>query len=123
MHELALCRSLLAEVEGVAAARGAVAVTRIRLRVGPLSGVEPALLERAFLVVRAGSRAAAAALEIEALPLLVRCTACGAEQEAALSPFACARCGDGAVRLLGGDELLVTQVELCADEAAGADPV
>ena len=41
------------------------AIERIVLEVGPLSGVEPALLARAFEVARAGSCAAGAALSIE----------------------------------------------------------
>ena len=48
MHELAVCQALLERVEAMAAARGARAVKRVTVRVGPLSGVEPQLLASAF---------------------------------------------------------------------------
>jgi hydrogenase nickel incorporation protein HypA/HybF len=121
MHELALCRSLLAEVERVARAHSASTVTRVLVVIGPLSGVEPALLGRAFLIARSGGPAEAATLEIEASPLRMRCLACGAEQEVAANRLACGICGGERVRLLGGDELLLKRVELkLEDAAAGA---
>lgn len=116
MHELALCQALLAEVERVATAHGASGVARIVITVGPLSGTEPALLDRAFSIARAGTPAEAATLEIEAAPVRVQCTNCGAEGEATVSRLSCEACGDWRVRLLGGDELLLKRVELSVDE-------
>lgn len=127
MHELTLCRSVLAEVERVATAHRASRVTRILLAVGPLSGVEPVLLERAFAVARAGTAAEAATLEIEAAPIRVRCMNCGAEREAAVNRLSCEACGDWRVRILCGDELLLKRIELSAapeeerDEKADAE--
>src|SRR3569833_3349504 len=75
---LLLCRALVAQVSALAAERGARAVSRIRLVVGPLAGVEIALLKNAFPVSSRGTPAAGAALEIETVPLAVRCESCGA---------------------------------------------
>jgi hydrogenase nickel incorporation protein HypA/HybF len=65
MHELALMQSVaeLALAEGHQ--RGAEAITRIRLRVGRLAGVDPQALIFAAEVVLEGSLAAGARLEIE----------------------------------------------------------
>ena len=124
MHELALCQGLLAEVARVATAHRAAAVTRILVAVGPLSGVEAALLDRAFSVARAGTLANEATLEIEAAPIRVQCATCGAEGEATVNDLRCAACGDWRVRLLGGDELLLKRVELAvtADDERNAEP-
>ena len=43
MHELSICSALLDQVSDLAGRRGASAVQRITIEVGPLSGVEPAL--------------------------------------------------------------------------------
>lgn len=118
MHELALCQSLLAEVERVAKAHRASGVTRVLVVIGPLSGVEPTLLERAFLVARAGSPAEAATIEIEVPPLRVHCMSCGAERGAVANRLVCGVCGGERVRLLGGDELILKCVELTVEEAA-----
>jgi len=112
MHELAVCQALLERVEAIAAARGARAVNRVTVRVGPLSGVEPQLLASAFSVARAGTRAAAARLELEHGAVRVACSACGAESEAPPSCLLCAACGSYRTRVIAGDELLLASLEL-----------
>ena len=46
MHELAVCQGLMGQVEQIAARENAERVTLIRLQIGPLSGVEPQLLDQ-----------------------------------------------------------------------------
>ena len=73
MHELAVCQALLQQVEQIAAQRAAQ-VLSITLQVGPLAGVEPALLEHAFPIASAGTRAAGARLVFDMQPVRVRCS-------------------------------------------------
>lgn len=112
MHELSICQALLAQVAAVAAQREARGVKSVRLRVGPLSGVEVSLLAQAYPVASAGTLAASSELLIELAPIRVKCEACGAESEAAPNHLLCARCGDFHTRLLSGDELMLMSVEL-----------
>ncbi len=112
MHELAVCRSMLSQVARIAARHRARAVTRISVRIGPLSGVEPDLLSQAFPFAAAGTVAEHAALVIDARPVRVHCEACGHEAETGPRNLTCPRCGDGRTRLLSGDELLLAEVEL-----------
>ena len=49
MHELSICQALLDQVENVARDHGARRVSRVALRIGALSGIEPELLEHAFV--------------------------------------------------------------------------
>lgn len=111
MHELSLCRALLRQLEPIARRHGAP-VTRVVLRVGPLSGADPALLRRAFPQAALGSCAAGATLELQPVPLRVRCLSCGAETEAAINDLACAQCGATRTQLLSGDALDLLRVEL-----------
>ncbi len=55
MHELAVCQALMTQVEQVASREGAARVTAVMLQVGPLSGVEPRLLQDAWPIASAGS--------------------------------------------------------------------
>ena len=112
MHELAVSRSLLREVQRVAREHAAVSVSRVLVQIGPLSGVEPSLLREAFPLAAAGTLAERAELVIEMVPLRVRCETCGAESEARPNRLLCGACGDWHTRLLSGDELLLASVEL-----------
>jgi hydrogenase nickel incorporation protein HypA/HybF len=112
MHELAVCQSLIDQVEQVAREQHADRVVAIHLGIGPLSGVEAALLEQAFSVARAGSIAATAELVIENTAIRVSCTRCGAVTDALPSRLLCGDCGDWHTRLVSGDELLLQHVEI-----------
>lgn len=112
MHELSVCEGLLREVMRVAEAERARRVLSITLTVGPLAGVEPALLESAYPLASAGTLAADARLLIERTPLRVRCRDCGGESEVALSRLLCRACGGWRVELISGEELVLASMEL-----------
>ena len=112
MHEFSVCHDLLRQVEDLARAHNARAVSVIHLQIGPLSGIEAALLEQAFTVARAGTVATDAMLTTEALPIQVRCQSCGAVSVVAPNRLVCGACGDWHTELMSGDELLLASVEL-----------
>jgi hydrogenase nickel incorporation protein HypA/HybF len=112
VHELSVCQALLAQVTEIATDHGASTVARIIVEVGPLSGVEPALLASAFEIVRAGSCAATATLLIETMAVTISCMSCGAESHTQPNRLLCAACGGYRTRVLGGDELRLRRVEL-----------
>ena len=112
MHELAVCQSMLHQVEEIASREQATAVERIVIRIGPLSGVVPDLLKQAFTIARAGTKAATAELVTETQPIRVHCLQCGYESDAKPNRLICAKCGNFRTRLVSGDELLLSSVEL-----------
>ncbi len=109
MHELSVCLSLLREVERASRGRP---VQKIAVAVGPLSGVEPQQLERAFAAAREGTIAERAKLVCHVPPVRFACSACGQEVEVPLGALICPACGDWQVRLCCGDELLLESVTL-----------
>jgi len=110
MHELAVCQALLAEVTVIAERHAATAVTDVHVGIGPLSGVEAALLRDAFPIAAAGTMADGAALHLRETAVRVRCTECGAETGARANRLLCGRCGGWRTTLAGGDELLLERV-------------
>jgi hydrogenase nickel incorporation protein HypA/HybF len=74
--------------------------------------VEADLLRSAYPIAAAGTIAEGAVLDIEPARVLVHCTACGAETEAAPNRLLCGACGDWRTRLVSGDELLLASLEL-----------
>lgn len=117
MHELSVCQSVIGQVEQIARTHGAKAVSLVQLSIGPLSGVEPALLAQAFPLAQAGTLAEGAALELESLPIRVRCRSCHAESDATANRLLCGACGDWQTTIISGDELLLTRVELITEDA------
>ncbi|MDP2026916.1 hydrogenase maturation nickel metallochaperone HypA [Sulfuriferula sp.] len=112
MHELSVCQALVNQVVEIAQQNSAHTVQVITLHIGPLSGVEPALLVNAFPLAAAGTVAASAQLVIEPQPLRVHCQTCGADTEATPNRLLCGICGDYHTQLISGDELLLANLEL-----------
>lgn len=112
MHELAICQSLMEQVENIALERNAQCVTSIVVGMGPLSGVEAQLLKNAYPIASAGTVAEQAELIIEYLPIRVKCGQCGSETDALPNNLICKECGDWRTTLVSGDELLLMSVEL-----------
>jgi hydrogenase nickel incorporation protein HypA/HybF len=112
VHEFSVCQALLTQVTEIAKDRGAKAVERIVIEIGPLAGVEPTLLAQAFLLVRAGSCAAQAALSIETTGVAVRCLGCGAQSQTPANRLVCTVCGGYRTQIIAGDELRLRRVEL-----------
>lgn len=112
MHELSVCQGMMSQLQSIAAEQRARTISKVTVRIGPLSGVEPQLLAQAFPLAAAGSIAADAELVLETLPIRVRCQSCGAESEAQANRLLCGVCGDFHTQLISGDELLLASVEL-----------
>jgi hydrogenase nickel incorporation protein HypA/HybF len=110
MHEYSLMLALMERVEEEAASRRAIAVHRVRVRLGELSGVEPVLLESAFGIVRTGTICERASLEIERVAAQWACGLCH-RLLAGGCRLQCPACGSPA-ELKSGDEILLGQLEL-----------
>ena len=112
MHELAVCQSIVDQVSHIAAEHQSSFVEKIYLQIGPLSGVEPDLLQSAFPIACANTAAERAELIINTLPIRVRCKNCNAESEVSANRLVCGKCGDWQTTLISGNEMLLERVEL-----------
>ena len=112
MHELAVCQDIISQVEQLAVEHQAKAIHSITLEIGPLSGVESALLEAAFPIASAGTVAENALLEITAIPVTVSCNICHQQTSASPNKLICGECGSWKTRLVSGDEMLLKRIEM-----------
>lgn len=116
MHELSLCDDLLGQVVIIAKQHHAQSVESITVQIGVLSGVEPALLDSAFTMIKAGTVAENALLIMETSPVTVLCRKCRTQSEAAANRLLCNACQSHETTLLSGDELILASVALnCAN--------
>jgi len=109
MHELSIASSILA-----AARRhlppGAV-LRSVRVRAGPLRGIDPEALDWAWRATVAGTDAEGTCVQLDVPRWRLRCTACG-EVFDATDPYAPCPCGSGDCHPGGGDELIITSIEV-----------
>lgn len=118
MHELSICQALLTQVALVVGGRAADAVERITIEVGPLSGVDSGLLQRAFAVLRAGGLCDDAELSVQASNVIVACAECGVRTATPPNRLVCGECGGFRTAVVQGAELRLLRVEIRV-----ADPV
>jgi hydrogenase nickel incorporation protein HypA/HybF len=112
MHELALCQSILAIVEGEARARQISRVTAVQLEVGAFCCASPDALAFCFDAVMRGSIADGARLEMVPVPGRAWCIDCAAEVPVAVREDPCPRCGGRDLASCGGDALRVSELEV-----------
>jgi hydrogenase nickel incorporation protein HypA/HybF len=112
MHEFAIAQSLLKIVECEALPYTGAKVLRIKLRLGKMSGVMPDALKFAFEVISQGGVAMGACLEIEEVPLKVRCHHCGGIFTVDTPFMICARCQGTDVEMISGRELEIASMEI-----------
>jgi hydrogenase nickel incorporation protein HypA/HybF len=120
VHELSVCQALLTQVTEIVAGQGAADVARITIEVGPLSGIDAALLCSAFAILRAGGCAAGATLSIEPTAVEIACLTCGGQSQTAPNRLVCGFCGGYRTRIVAGDELRLRRIELRVPQRASA---
>lgn len=119
MHEAGLVASILEIAQQEAERHGCCRITRIRLKLGCMTGVVRESLDFAFEALRTGTPADRAVLEIEPVPLLAQCPACGWSGEPPQDYcFFCPTCASP-VAILSGREIELHSVDA---EEMHADP-
>ncbi|MGD1277792.1 MAG: hydrogenase maturation nickel metallochaperone HypA [Tepidisphaeraceae bacterium] len=111
MHEMSIAQAIL-DLARRHVPAGAVLRT-VRVRVGPLRGIDPQCMQWAWqgLMAEQSDAAAPPALELTTLPWQVRCADCGDQWSPQELPQRCA-CGSERVRLIGGDEFQLVCIEV-----------
>lgn len=108
MHELSICAAIARIVEEHAAGQP---VEIVRIDVGHLRQVVPETLRYSWELVVADTPLAGSVLEVNHIPLVVRCATCGESTTLDQPVLRCA-CGSTDVTLTSGEELLVRSLEL-----------
>jgi len=109
VHEYSLVRAMVDRVEQEARSRNATAISRLAVRIGAMSGVEPELFASAFTLCREGILADAQ-LDIRRSEAVWACPRC----KAAIPTGGVLRCApcDAPAKMVTGDEILLEQIEM-----------
>ncbi len=111
MHELSLCEAIADTVRRRADGRP---VLHASVRIGYLRQAVPASMSFCWDVLTGGTDLGDCELDIEHVPAVVLCSACGERTSLDLPVLACALCGTSDVMLESGEELMLVSIELTA---------
>jgi hydrogenase nickel incorporation protein HypA/HybF len=114
MHELSLSEAIVATALRHAEGRR---VTVVSMRVGHLRQVVPDSLAFYFEIVARGTACEGARLELEAVPAMFRCRACGHAYSPDVPAFRCPACAAADVAVERGEEFQIESIEVEEVEA------
>jgi hydrogenase nickel incorporation protein HypA/HybF len=112
MHEMSLAEGVLGVVADAARANHPCTVRTVRLQIGALAAVELDALRFAFEVVKRGSVADGARLDIVQVPGSAWCMQCSRSVAIAGRTDPCPECGSWQLQVTGGSEMRVMELEL-----------
>ena len=109
MHELSLCSAIADTVTEHADGRPILCV---RVRVGHFRQVVPTTLAYCWELHTRDSPLDGAVLEIDHVPAVIACRACGHQTTLQLPVFRCDGCGGNEVDLVSGEEFMIDSIDL-----------
>ena len=112
MHELSITQSLVDLALEKAHKAGARQVSRIDVSLGELSGVVGDCMRLYFDALTRDTIAAGATLEIERVPVAVKCRDCGHNYPPGPGAWRCPECGSAGAEIVSGRECYLTSIEV-----------
>jgi hydrogenase nickel incorporation protein HypA/HybF len=110
VHEISLVQNIFNTLEEEFPER-IHALRKIYLTVGLLSNVQPLLMQSAFeAVVQEKPAYKKVGLEVEVVPIKIRCEICNMVSEVEQYKFICKHCGAPGSNVIQGEEMLITKV-------------
>ena len=111
MHEFSIVQDLLHMCEKNAQENNATKITKVEVKIGKLSGVEPHLLQIAFDTFKEKTICDSAEFCIHHQDLVVRCIECKEESTLEKNTFACPKC-NGDVEVIDGEDMYLMRLEM-----------
>lgn len=116
MHELSLAQSIVEIVEKTAKDNNSSKVQSVKLTVGELAGVEMQSLMQGLKIASQGTVMQEAKIEIERPEGTAWCMQCAKTVPLHRIGNACPECGGYQLKVNGGDEFRVSELELAEEE-------
>lgn len=111
MHELSIAQEIINIVKS-SLPENYTKVKSIKLKVGKLSGVLIDSLQFCFESIITQTELDGATLDIEEVPIKIKCLECENEEIINEPIFQCSKCQSYNVRLITGKELSITEIEI-----------
>lgn len=112
MHEYSIVQSLLDQCEENAKANNATKVTKVVVKIGIMSGVEPALLKTAFDTFKEDTMCSDCEYIQNIQPVIVKCLTCDTQSQLETNEYTCPKCDSVELNVVDGEDLMLMQLEL-----------
>jgi hydrogenase nickel insertion protein HypA len=112
VHEYSIVQALLEQCEHHARANDASEITKVVVKIGRFSGVEPHLLEVAFDTFKVQTVCARAELLLNVQPLVIECLACGRQSTLEEPRYRCPHCESAEIAVREGEEMYLMSLEM-----------
>lgn len=112
MHEYSIVQALMEQVETLARENEAETVSKVVVKIGVMSGVEPHLLEIAFDTFKEKSICENAQFVLNIQPLTIRCLACDTQSELDEIAYCCPQCKGLNVEVVDGEDMYLMSLEM-----------
>jgi hydrogenase nickel incorporation protein HypA/HybF len=111
MHEIKIAEDLSAIVSEAAGKENLSKVTKVNICFGQMIQIVPEIFEFAFRETVRDSIAAEAELNIEIIPVKMKCTRCGNDFKVTENSFSCNTCNSTDLEIINGKELFIKSIE------------
>ena len=112
MHEYSIVQALLVQCEEIAEANEATKITKVVVKIGVMSGVEPHLLEVAFNTFKESGVTKGAEFVMNVQPLTIECQACHRVSELEKMHYCCPECESLDVTVIDGEDMFLMSLEM-----------
>ena len=112
MHEYSVVQALIEQIETIAAQNQARKVTRIIVKIGVMSGIEPHLLEIAFNTFKEKTICAGAEFVMNIQAVTIQCLDCKKRSELEPIRYCCPQCESLNIKVIDGEDLYLMRLEI-----------
>lgn len=112
MHEYSIVQALLEQCESHADAHNAKKITKVVVKIGQYSGVEPHLLEVAFNTFKEATICEGLEFVMNVQPLVIRCGNCARQSTLDQPHYRCPVCESTDVSVEDGEEMYLMSLEM-----------
>ena len=112
MHEYSIVTSLLELCEENAKKEGSEKITKVEVKIGKLSGVEPYLLQTAFDTFKEKTICEEAEFIMHIQDVVIRCRNCNKEFTLKQNEFTCPECKSFDIETIDGEGMYLMRLEM-----------
>jgi len=112
LHEFSIVQSLLDLIEKNVRENNGKYVTKVVVKIGKMSGVEPHLLKIAFDTFKEGTVCEKARMEMIVQDVIARCKSCGKEFTVDNYSFVCPGCEGTDIDIVDGEDMYLISLEM-----------
>ncbi len=112
MHEYSIVQSLLKSCEEYAKRNNSKKITKVIVKIGILSGVEPYLLQSAFDTFKEKTLCNKAEFIINHQKIVITCLSCKKESTLEKNEFCCPVCQSNQIKVIDGEDMYLMSLEL-----------